>query len=61
MRIIVLDNDRSQTDLISQVLTSAGHVCHGFQTAKDLLSQLRKDSYDMLIFDWQVSDMGVPS
>ncbi len=58
MRIVVLDNDRSQTDLISQVLTSAGHVCHGFQTGKELLSQLRKDSYDMLIFDWQVSDMG---
>jgi DNA-binding response OmpR family regulator len=58
MRIVALDNDRSQTDLISQVLTSAGHVCHGFQTGKELLSQLRKDSYDMLILDWQVSDMG---
>ena len=58
MRIVVLDTDRSQTDLIAQVLTSAGHVCHGFQTGKDLLAQLRKDSYDMLIFDWQVPDMG---
>lgn len=58
MKIVVLDNDRSQTDLICQVLTSAGHVCHGFQTGKDLLSQLRKEEYDMLIFDWQVSDMG---
>jgi DNA-binding response OmpR family regulator len=58
MRIVVLDNERSQTDLISQVLTSAGHVCHVFQTGKDLLAQLRKDHYDMLIFDWQVGDMG---
>ncbi|MBB3223876.1 response regulator transcription factor [Pseudoduganella umbonata] len=58
MRIVVLDNDRSQTDLISQVLTSAGHVCHAFQTGKELLGQLRRDSYDMLIFDWQVTDMG---
>ncbi|WUR13455.1 response regulator transcription factor [[Empedobacter] haloabium] len=58
MKIVVLDNDRSQSDLICQVLTSAGHVCHGFQTGKDLLSQLRKEEYDMLIFDWQVSDMG---
>jgi DNA-binding response OmpR family regulator len=58
MKIVVLDNDRSQTDLICQVLTSAGHVCHGFQSGKDLLSQLRKEEYDMLIFDWQVSDMG---
>lgn len=58
MKIVVLDNDRSQTDLICQVLTSAGHVCHGFQTGRDLLSQLRKEEYDMLIFDWQVNDMG---
>ncbi|GGZ08577.1 response regulator transcription factor [Pseudoduganella plicata] len=58
MKIVVLDNDRSQTDLICQVLTSAGHVCHGFQTGRDLLSQLRKEEYDMLIFDWQVGDMG---
>jgi len=57
MRIVVLDPDKSQTDLICQVLTSAGHVCHGFQTGKDLLAHLRKDSYDMLILDWQAGDM----
>jgi DNA-binding response OmpR family regulator len=57
MRIVVLDHDRTQTDLISQVLTSAGHACHGVQTAKDLLAQLRKDNYDMLIMDWQVDGM----
>ncbi|MYM69358.1 response regulator [Pseudoduganella sp. FT55W] len=57
MRIAVLDNDRSQAELICQVLTSAGHICHSFQTAKDVLAQLRKDSYDMLILDWQVVDL----
>ncbi|MES2128633.1 MAG: response regulator transcription factor [Pseudomonadota bacterium] len=57
MRIAVLDSDRSQADLICQVLTTAGHVCHAFDNGKDLLSQLRKDSYDMLILDWQVTDM----
>ena len=57
MRIVVLDADRSQADLICQVLTSAGHACHGYQTAKDLLANMRKDSVDMLILDWQVSDM----
>ena len=57
MRIVVLDADRSQADLICQVLTSAGHACHSYQTAKDLLANMRKDSVDMLILDWQVSDM----
>ncbi|MGV7211083.1 response regulator transcription factor [Oxalobacteraceae bacterium A2-2] len=58
MRIAVLDTDRSQAELISQVLGSAGHVCHTFATGKELLAQLRKESYDMLIMDWQVADMG---
>ena len=58
MRIAVLDNDRSQADLICQVLTSAGHTCQTFDSGKDMLANLRKDSFDMLVLDWQVSDLG---
>lgn len=58
MRIAVLDNDRSQADLISQVLTSAGHTCQTFDSGKDMLAQLRKDSTDMLILDWQLAEPG---
>ena len=57
MRIAVLDNDRSQADLICQVLTSAGHTCQTYDSGKDMLAHLRKDSFDMLILDWQVSDL----
>jgi DNA-binding response OmpR family regulator len=57
MRIVVLDNDRSQADLICQVLTSAGHSCHAFPTGRELLSHLKKDGDDMLILEWQVADM----
>jgi DNA-binding response OmpR family regulator len=57
MRIAVLDDDRSQTDLVSQVLSAAGHVCHSFQSGKEMLNQLRRESFDMLIIDWQVPDL----
>lgn len=57
MRIAVLDNDRSQADLICQVLTAAGHSCQSYDNGKELLTHLRKDSTDMLILDWQVADM----
>ncbi|MGK5027933.1 response regulator transcription factor [Janthinobacterium sp. RB2R34] len=57
MRIAVLDSDHSQAELICQVLTAAGHACHEFQSAREMLGQLRKDSCDMLILDWQVSDL----
>lgn len=57
MRIAVLDDDRSQTDLVCQVLSSAGHVCFPFQSGKELQNQLRRESYDMLVIDWQVPDL----
>ncbi len=57
MRIAVLDSDRSQADLLCQVLGAAGHQCHGFDSGKELLAQLRKDNYDMLVMDWQVADL----
>lgn len=57
MRIAVLDNDRSQADLVCQVLSSAGHTCQTFDSGKEMLAQLRKDSFDMLILDWQLGDM----
>ncbi|MGN6387963.1 MAG: response regulator transcription factor [Burkholderiaceae bacterium] len=57
MRIAVLDDDRSQTDLVCQVLGSAGHLCHAFQSGKEMLAQVRRESYDMLVIDWQVPDL----
>ena len=58
MRIAVLDDDRSQSDLICQVLTSAGHTCHAFSNGKEMLNQLRRESYDMLLIHWQVPNLG---
>jgi DNA-binding response OmpR family regulator len=57
MRIAVLDDDRSQTDLVCQVLTAAGHICHPFLSGKEMLNQLRRELYDMLVIDWQVPDL----
>jgi DNA-binding response OmpR family regulator len=57
MRIAVLDNDRSQADLICQVLTGAGHACQAFDSGKDMLGMLKRDSFDMLILDWHANDL----
>jgi DNA-binding response OmpR family regulator len=57
MRIAVLDDDHSQTDLVCQVLTSAGHTCHSFDSGREMLNRLRRESYDMLIIHWQVPDI----
>ena len=57
MKIAVLDDDRTQTDLVHQVLTAAGHTCYPSQSGKEMLNQLRRESFDMLIIDWQVPDL----
>jgi DNA-binding response OmpR family regulator len=56
MRIAVLDDDRSQSEILRQVLAAAGHACQSFQTGWDLLNHLRREGCDLLIIDWQVKD-----
>lgn len=58
MRIAVLDDDQSQSDLVCHVLKSAGHICHAFVDSKEILAEMRRESYDMLIIHWQVPDAG---
>ena len=60
MKIAVLEQDRPQADLICQVLSAAGHSCQPYDSARELLAHLRKDSADMLVMDWGVPDMEAP-
>ncbi|MFJ2989888.1 response regulator transcription factor [Collimonas sp. NPDC087041] len=57
MRIAILDDDPSQLDFVCQILTSKGYICHPFQSGKKILKELHRESYDMLILDWQVPDL----
>ncbi len=57
MRIAVLDNDSTQAELVCGTLRAAGHICQPFFNARDLLQQLRRESFEMLILDWQITDV----
>jgi len=57
MRIAILDDDKTQLALVSTCLISAGHHCHTFTQGKDLLHHLRRESFDLLVLDWQVPDL----
>jgi DNA-binding response OmpR family regulator len=57
MRIAVLDDDSSQAQQVCESLASAGYACHVFSSSKELLAQLRRDSVDLLIIDWQVPNL----
>ncbi len=57
MRIAVLDDEESQLELIRCAMATLGHECHAFTHGKELLRRLRRDSFDLLILDWQVPDL----
>lgn len=57
MRIAILDDDQSLLDLTTSTLTDAGHFCHAFTSGKMMMHQLHRESFDLLILDWQVPDL----
>lgn len=57
MRIAILDDDQNLLDLTVATLTDAGHFCHPFNSGKAMMHQLHRESFDLLILDWQVPDL----
>ncbi|HKX42828.1 MAG TPA: response regulator transcription factor [Burkholderiaceae bacterium] len=57
MRVAVLDDDQAQLDLAQQTLETMGHDFHGYTDGKTLLRALRRETYDLLILDWQLPDI----
>lgn len=60
MRIAVLDDDRLQLDMVERVALEMGHTCGLFQTGQAFLQELRRETYDMLIVDWELPDTSGP-
>ena len=60
MRIAAVDDATLQLELFVQALAAMGHVCHTFTTAAALLKALRRESFDLLIVDWQLPDLSGP-
>ncbi|AYQ88119.1 response regulator transcription factor [Burkholderia gladioli] len=57
MRIAVLDDDEAQTDFVSQTLTAVGHTCYAFSEGKVLKKRLQRETFDLLVLDWNVPDL----
>lgn len=60
MRLAALDDDVSQLDLIRRSVRSIGYDCQVFEQGQALLRELRRDSFDLLIVDWQLPDIAGP-
>jgi DNA-binding response OmpR family regulator len=57
MRIATLEDDEAQSEALSGFLGAAGHSCHSFKASRQLIADLRRETFDLLILDWNVPDL----
>ena len=56
MRIAFLEDEQPQAEVIKSWLHSAGHSCRHFAKASLSLKEVRRESYDLLILDWELPE-----
>ncbi|SIT41355.1 Two component transcriptional regulator, winged helix family [Paraburkholderia ribeironis] len=57
MRIAILEDDPVQAVFVANALSAAGHGCHQFARGQALVHALRRETFDLLILDWEIPDM----
>jgi DNA-binding response OmpR family regulator len=57
MRIAALEDDEAQLAAISRMIADAGHACLPFTRASVLMTTLRRESFDVLVVDWNLPEM----
>lgn len=57
MRVAALDDDTDQLDLARCTLQAMNHHCHTFTEGAALMNELRRESFDLLLLDWELPDV----
>jgi DNA-binding response OmpR family regulator len=57
MRLAVLDDDRELCAQVVNILRDAGHVCFHYHEGEALRRALRRESFDLLVVDWELPDV----
>ncbi|WP_300381575.1 response regulator transcription factor [uncultured Alcanivorax sp.] len=57
VRIAYLEDDMAQAELVTHWLKEAGHNCIHLASGREFMSLLRRDTFDILVLDWEVPDM----
>lgn len=54
MRIAIADDDKQARDHVEATLSLAGHECRAFSNGRDVISQLKRETFDLLLLDWNM-------
>lgn len=54
MRIALLEDDPVQSAVLKEWMEAEDYICHTFNNADAFVKELRRESYDLLIMDWEL-------
>jgi DNA-binding response OmpR family regulator len=57
MRIAILEDETTLAEQVSGLLSTAGYICHAFVTGSALITALKRDTFDLLVLDWNLPDI----
>ncbi|GAB4123612.1 MAG: response regulator transcription factor [Sideroxydans sp.] len=57
MRIALLEDNPTDAEPLRQCLTRAGHQVHVYGNGKEITAELRHESFDLLLLDWNTPGM----
>lgn len=57
MRIALLEDELEHAERTTTLLRNAGHQVDAFRRGTALLKQLRGESYDLIVLDWEIPDL----
>jgi len=57
MRIALLEDDITHTELLTHWLRTAGHHIRAFEQGADLLRALKQEAFDAVLLDWNLPEM----
>lgn len=52
MRIAIVDDDQTTREMLVNLLGAAGHRCTSFGEGQSLITQLQRDTFDLVLVDW---------
>ncbi|MDX2456927.1 MAG: response regulator transcription factor, partial [Gammaproteobacteria bacterium] len=60
MRIAILEDDADQVELMQSWLREVGHECQDFGTGSEFKTALKRETFDLLVVDWNLPDTTGP-
>jgi two-component system, OmpR family, response regulator RegX3 len=57
MRIAVLEDEKDYAEHVAELLRRGGHTAHTFNKGRALLRELRAETFDLIVLDWEIPDV----